>query len=208
MVQTQHIRWVPNAISIVRVLLVPVGLWLAESIRSQRIAGELAPSAVLAVLLMVLGISDLVDGWIARRYGITTRVGATLDAVADKLAQVAFVSYFTFRAVPSLTPLPLWYFATVLGRDVLLAIGYVTLKRKNGSVDTEHRVHGKISSMLLFFVILSIPLELPEAATIAGCWISAFAILLSTASYLKEGTINLRRRRSPEPRPSDASPSG
>jgi phosphatidylglycerophosphate synthase len=199
-VQTLHfaIRWVPNAISVVRILLIPIGLWVAESIRSARLEGEHAPSTLLALLLILLGVSDLVDGWIARRYGLITRVGATLDAVADKLAQVAFVSYFTFRDIPSLTALPLWFFTVVLLRDVLLAIGYFTLRAKRGSVDTEHRAHGKISSLLLFFVILSIALDLPPAVTIAGCWTSAAAIAISTAAYLREGTINLRKRRSHE----------
>jgi phosphatidylglycerophosphate synthase len=209
-VQTLHpplIRWLPNAISIARALLIPIGLWLAEEIRSARLGGELAPSLPLATLILALGVSDLVDGWIARRFGVTTRAGATLDAVADKMAQFSFVAYFTFREIPSLTQLPLWYFGIVFLRDLLLAIGYLTLLRY-GRVDTEHRSHGKISSLLLFLVILSVASDLPAVATIAACWVSAAVIAVSTALYLHDGTIILRRHRSPAAPPSDTSRAG
>ena len=175
------IRWLPNAISILRILLVPFGLWLAE----------MGYISLLALTLVGLGVSDLIDGWIARRFSVTSPVGATLDAVADKLAQVAFVSYFTFRDVPALNELPLWYFIIVLARDAALAIGYLTLRARHGSVDTEHRAHGKISSVVLFFVILSIVLQLPLLVTLVACAISAILIVVSTALYLEEGTLNL-----------------
>jgi phosphatidylglycerophosphate synthase len=189
------------------VLLIPVGLWLAEELRSARLAGEHAPSTSLALLFVALGVSDLIDGWIARRFGVTTRVGATLDAVADKMAQFAFVTYFAFREIPSLTALPLWYFAVVFLRDLLLLIGYLTL-RKGGRVDTEHRAHGKISSLLMFGVILSIVFDVPQQATIAGCWISAAAIAVSTALYLNDGTAALRKQRSVVSPPSDSARAG
>ncbi len=178
----------PNAISIVRLLLVPLGLWMTEEIRGARLAGETAPAVGLVVLLGILGISDLVDGWVARRYHATTHVGAILDAVADKVAQVAFVSYFTFRDVPGLTRLPLWFFAVVLLHDLLLATGYLVVRARRGFVVTEHRAHGKVSSLVLFFVILSIVLEAPYQLTIGGCMLSASLIVISTVGYLGEGS--------------------
>jgi cardiolipin synthase (CMP-forming) len=193
-IDTRMFRSLPNAISILRVLLVPLGVWLAEDLRSTRLAGEAAPSTALALLLLGLGLSDLLDGWLARRYGLATNVGATLDAVADKLAQFVFVSYFTFREIPSLTALPIWFFAVVFARDLVLAIGLAVARLRGDRVSTEHRVHGKISSLLLSFVILSLVFDVPEAVTIIGCWISAASIAISTAAYVAQGA---RSRVSP-----------
>jgi cardiolipin synthase (CMP-forming) len=185
--QRNEPRWfrsLPNAISVLRLLLVPVGVWLAEDLRASRLAGDAHSAVPLALLLLGLGLSDLVDGWLARRYELTTETGATLDAVADKLAQFVFVSYFTFRPIPEMTALPIWFFALVFARDLALAIGLLTVRIREQHVSTQHQLHGKISSLMLSCVILSIVLELPEAVTAVGCGISAMMILASTAAYL------------------------
>jgi cardiolipin synthase (CMP-forming) len=180
-------RWLPNAISIGRVLLVPVWLALAE-LTAER--PGLLP--VLAGVLLALGLSDLVDGYLARRYSLVTRLGATLDAIADKLAQLSFVTYLAWWAIPPLDRLPIWFWAIVVARDLALLIGYAVLKRRRGTVDTEHLGHGKLASVLLFVIVLGAITPLVEPnMTLGACWLTAPVIALSTLDYLRRGLMQL-----------------
>ncbi|MDX2013287.1 MAG: CDP-alcohol phosphatidyltransferase family protein [Myxococcaceae bacterium] len=116
--------WVPNAISLVRVLLVPVWVWLAVEARAAALVGQPPGRTTLVAVLLALGASDVVDGFIARRWKLTSNLGATLDAVADKLAQVATVTFLAFWGPPAFTPLPWWLWAALVLRDGALAVGF------------------------------------------------------------------------------------
>lgn len=171
-------RWVPNAISLLRIALVPV--WLLFAFGSRR------PLPLLATLAL-LGASDVLDGVLARRYHLVTNLGATLDAVADKLAQVATVTFLTWSADPHFTALPQWLWWALLGRDLLLGAGWLTVWQRRGRVRADHRWYGKAASLLLFVLVATSiahgpqPLvELLSAAAVA-------LILIGTAGYLTFG---------------------
>lgn len=99
---------VPNLITLGRVILVPVIFWLLVS-------GETR----LAFFVFVLaGASDAVDGFIAKRFGLTTELGAYLDPLADKLLLVSiFVALGVRGALPS------WLVIAVVSRDILIVVG-------------------------------------------------------------------------------------
>lgn len=98
----------PNCISLGRVLLVPIVFWLLLSDRHQA-----------AFFLFVLaGLSDAVDGWLAKRYNLRTELGAYLDPLADKLLIVSI-----FVAMGWLKELPLWLVIAVVMRDLLIITG-------------------------------------------------------------------------------------
>lgn len=101
---------VPNLISLARVILVPVVFWLLVS-------GQLQAAFFVFVLA---GISDAVDGFIAKRYGLATELGAYLDPLADKLLIVSI-----FVALGVLGQLPSWLVIAVVSRDILIVIGVV-----------------------------------------------------------------------------------
>src|SRR5688572_23818685 len=99
-------RWLPNALTIARIGLVPVWLAMALSMRSRALDGIEVNRLPMVLLLLVIGATDIVDGILARRFKLATNLGATLDAVADKLASFVAVTFLTFMAVPAFTPLP------------------------------------------------------------------------------------------------------
>jgi len=103
--------YLPNLITILRILLVPVVIWLI-------ITG--AHSAAFAVFLLA-GVSDGVDGFLARHYNWKTELGAYLDPLADKLLLV--VIYVTLGL---LGHMPAWLVIAVVSRDVLI-VGAVIL---------------------------------------------------------------------------------
>lgn len=183
--------WVPNAISAIRILLVPV--WLVLAVRARAIAlsdSEVDRTALLGVLVG-LGVSDLVDGFIARRWKLTSNLGATLDAVADKLAQVATVTFLVFLGSPGFTPLPWWLWLALLLRDGALAVGFVLVYRKHREVHVEHRWHGKASSLLLFVVILLGTAAAPELWVVIGSAASLVLIVPGSVAYVREGLRQL-----------------
>ncbi|HVJ77825.1 MAG TPA: CDP-alcohol phosphatidyltransferase family protein [Hyphomicrobium sp.] len=101
---------IPNFITLGRVILVPVVFWLL-------LTGELR-AAFLA--FVVAGISDAVDGFLAKRFGWETELGAYLDPLADKLLIVCI-----FIALGVTGRLPSWLVILVVSRDVLIIIGVV-----------------------------------------------------------------------------------
>jgi cardiolipin synthase len=106
----------PNLITILRILLVPITIWLIISSEY-----GLAFAAFIAA-----GVSDGVDGFIARRYNQRTELGAYLDPLADKALLVSI-----YVVLGMIKILPAWLVIMVVTRDVLI-IGAVVLARVMG----------------------------------------------------------------------------
>ncbi|MGL4395690.1 MAG: CDP-alcohol phosphatidyltransferase family protein [Hyphomicrobium sp.] len=101
---------IPNLITLGRVILVPVIFWLL--VTNQLKAAFLA--------FVVAGISDAIDGYLAKRFGWETELGAYLDPIADKLLIVCI-----FVALGVTGKLPSWLVIAVVSRDVLIVIAVV-----------------------------------------------------------------------------------
>jgi cardiolipin synthase len=99
---------IPNCITLGRVLAVPFVFWLLVSGRYQ----------TAFFIFVVAGISDAVDGWLAKRYNWQTELGAYLDPLADKLLVVSI-----FVAMGWQGELPSWLVIAVVSRDMLIITG-------------------------------------------------------------------------------------
>ncbi len=106
---------VPNALSVLRLLGVPVFFWL--------LLGLHADVAAL-ILLAVSGATDWADGVLARRWNQTSRLGALLDPAADRLYILATLVGLTLRDI-----IPAWLAAVIIGRDLLLGLTLPVLRR-------------------------------------------------------------------------------
>jgi len=103
----------PNVITLVRLLCIPIFLWLLFGVHRQTAA---------AVLLAVLGATDWVDGYVARRYGQVSTLGKVLDPTADRLlVGTAVISIMVYGAVP------LWFGIATIAREVLVSVMVVLL---------------------------------------------------------------------------------
>ena len=188
--------WVPNAISVLRILLVPVCLLLAEATQeAARTGGPVTdPRTQTLACLAAIGISDLLDGFLARRYGLATTLGATLDAVADKLAQVGLLLYFTVSSGPAFAALPAWFFAVVLGRDLVLAAGWSCVRKRRGRVEVVHHWHGKAASVLIFALLVWVTGDFGRVVLGPALTVISVLIALSTAHYCWFGWTQFRER--------------
>ena len=96
---------IPNLITLGRIILVPIVFWLLVTGRTQ----------AAFVLFVLAGVSDAVDGYLAKRFGWQTELGAYLDPLADKLLVVCI-----FVSMGVLGELPSWLVIAVVSRDILI----------------------------------------------------------------------------------------
>ena len=126
----------PNALSVLRLLGVPLFLWLL-----------LGPEADgwAVIVLMISGITDWADGKLARWLDQSSRLGALLDPAADRLYIVCTLVALALRDIA-----PVWMVASLLGREVVLGIGLLVLRRY-GYPPLQVHYLGKAATFLLLY---------------------------------------------------------
>ena len=130
--------FIPNLLTLLRTAAAPVLIVLLED-----------RAFDLALLVFILaGVSDGLDGYIAKRYHYETRLGAILDPVADK---VLLVSGFVMLTVLDLVPL--WLLVTVVFRDVLIVGGYLVLVTLSGTVRMQPSHVSKINTVIQIILV-------------------------------------------------------
>lgn len=133
---SERVLTVPNALSAIRLLLVPLFLWLVLGPEWDELA---------LLVLMVAGITDYLDGKLARKLGQTTKIGAILDPVADRLYILAVVIGLGLREI-----IP-WQLAVLLPlRDVFL-FGLVPFLRTRGYSSLPVHFLGKAATAGLLY---------------------------------------------------------
>jgi cardiolipin synthase (CMP-forming) len=172
---------VPNGLSLLRLLGVPVFLWL--------ILGPEADGLAILVL-MFAGLSDWLDGKIARRWHQTSRLGQLLDPAADRLYILATLIGLAVRDV-----LPVWLALGIVARDVILA-GCLPVLRRHGYGPLPVHFLGKAATfnLLYAFPLLLLGDGTGPFATVADVFGWAFAIW-GSALYWWAGVLYLAQVR-------------
>ena len=169
----------PNLFTLLRLLLTP---FVAAAI----LRGQYGRAILL---FFVAGVSDAVDGYLARRLGALTRVGAYFDPIADKILLVAI--YWSLGAAGAI---PWWMVFFVFGRDLL-----ILAMAAYGLLFTSVRkfppsVWGKISTILQISAALAVMLDrvgFPAPVTLA-LWLMVAATVWSGFHYAWRGFVALR----------------
>jgi cardiolipin synthase len=168
-------RHLPNLLSVLRLLAAPLAAFLI-------VAG--ADTAALLVFILA-GASDAADGFIARRWGHTSRFGAWLDPAADKLLMLAcFVALYRTGAVP------LWLAALVVGRDISLIAGALLAKGLSLPLHIAPIRLGKASTLVqigyigLVLLFLAFNRDAPGLVMVAGI-VTASVTVLSWLAYVQ-----------------------
>ncbi len=130
---------IPNILSLVRLCLIPIIVWFYRC--KQDYFGTL-------MILVLSGVSDILDGIIARHFGMISDVGKVLDPIADKLTQVTMLICLVAR-FPSMIILVIILFVKEITAAVM---GFFTIKKTNivkGAV-----WHGKLNTVLLYLMMI------------------------------------------------------
>ncbi len=167
-------RYLPNALTLLRIGLVPIVYLSIADGHSRQALG----------LLVIAALTDALDGSLARRYGWQTRFGGLLDPIADKLLlNASFLGLWSYGALPG------WMLALVLGRDLLIVSGAVAYQVLVQPVPAQPSLLGKLATLLqvLLASMLLLELELidwPSHWTTMAIWTVALASVLSGADYV------------------------
>lgn len=130
---------VPNLLSLLRLLMIPLFVWLY--LRGLH--------GLTATVLVLSGATDVIDGWYARRFGAVSDLGKALDPVADKLTQAAMLLCLVSR-----WPKMLWVFVLMFVKELFAGVSGLMVIRRTDSVPGAVW-HGKVTTMLLYLMLIT-----------------------------------------------------
>jgi len=171
-----YLRHLPNLISVVRVILVAPVVWSLLNGRPD----------VAIWLFLIAGASDGLDGFLAKRFGWSSRLGGILDALADKFLLVS-----TFVCLWWLGIFPWWLVLAVLARDLIIVIGATIYNFRIETVQPEPSLVSKLNTFLQIALAAVGVLRLgfggvPEWMLQVLIWAVMLTMLLSGAGYVRE----------------------
>jgi len=149
------IKFIPNIITVFRILLVPFFIYflMNDFINSKLYA---------AMIFGIASISDMLDGKIARKYGIVTRFGTFMDPLADKILIVS-----AFLAFVILGYIPLWMLLVIVFRDVIITLLRMLMEHNGITMVTSNI--GKLKTVvqilsinLILFYMITLSYEINE----------------------------------------------
>ena len=139
------------------------------------------------IVFSVAGLTDALDGLIARRAGQRTSLGAWLDPMADKLLLVTTFVVLTLPAIPLTNHLPLWLTVTVISRDVVIVGVVAIVNLAVGPRTFRPSLLGKATTAA--FIVTSVVVMYfnyrhePSIVVDLGIWLSLALTLVSSADY-------------------------
>lgn len=173
---------IPNILSVIRIILIFVFIYAFFALENLHVA---------LLIFLIAGATDVVDGFLARRYNWITKLGKILDPLADKLMQcTALVCLWIKNLIP-------WWFAVsfFIKEGVILLLGYIVIKRRDVAVVSKW--YGKFA-VCIFYATVAISIIfkdfLAENTLVAtlifipavACAIAAFAGYVKHYAYLKQ----------------------
>jgi cardiolipin synthase len=164
-------KHLPNAITVLRAALIPLQAWLLLE----------RDYALAFALFVASGISDLVDGYLARRLNLRTRFGAVADPLADKLTMLTVALLLAQQGW-----LPWWFTLLVVGRDLLIVAGAAAYHLLVGQVEMAPSWISKLNTVLEFVFLASV-LALGAGHLADGAWYQVL-LVITTATVIASGT--------------------
>lgn len=171
---------IPNVLSFIRILLIPVFAW------SYLTAGDSQDYLFAAIVVVISGVTDFLDGTIARKFGMITELGKFLDPLADKMTQGTLFLCLAIRYPHIWVLLILWAL-----KDGFMAImGLILLRKKHTKLDGA-KWYGKVCTAIIYLgvlLLLFFPTTFPPESYTAHLLIliCASALLLAGVLYTIE----------------------
>lgn len=166
-----NIYTIPNALTLLRIFLVPVFIYLY--LNEHHIAS--------AAIILACGFTDFLDGYIARHYHQVSELGKAMDPVADKLLQFAIVFALIFTVDHMI-----YLFLLFMIKEASMLVCWLLLKKKGGYMNGA-LWFGKISTAVFYiamFILIALPLEDTTAGSVLMI-VTAFFLGLSFILYIK-----------------------
>lgn len=162
---------VPNIMSYFRIALIPVFVFVylrADGYRDYSAAG---------VIVAVSGLTDFLDGFIARRFNMVTELGKALDPVADKLTQGAVALCLLLR-IPQMA----WLIGVLVVKEGFMGVSAALLLQYNKKMDGS-KWFGKVSTFI-YYVVVSVLVFFPGLSTPTKTILIALATVSLFAAFM------------------------
>jgi cardiolipin synthase (CMP-forming) len=188
---SDRVLTIPNALSALRLVGVPVFLWLLFTHQD----------IWAFVVLALSGLTDYLDGKIARRFNLVSRVGQLLDPLADRLYVLTTLVALTIRDI-----IPLWLLIVLVGRDLFMGVVILMLKRVGQTGLPVHFV-GKAATFNLLYafpilLLSSVDGVVGDVAQPLGwafAWWGVGLYLLAAVLYAVQAAAVIRARSAAAP---------
>ena len=172
-------KWtIPNILSLIRIAIIP--LFVVLYLNGAE-AGNMTMQYVSFALLVFSGLTDCLDGWIARRFNQISELGKLLDPIADKLTQVAVLICLATRYQEFL---PILFLCTV--KEMLQGIGGLILLGKGGTVRAS-KWFGKIATVVFYSSTALVVLweGMPNAVLVTLVILTGLSMLFAFLQYAR-----------------------
>ena len=132
------LKYLPNTLTVIRFLLIPIIVFYIFT-----------GNYILAFVFFTLsGLTDVADGFIARKFNFVSNFGKLMDPLADKLTQIATLTSLVITDI-----IPIWILIIVLSKEFIMIIGASFLYGKD--VVVYSKWYGKLATVLLYIAIVS-----------------------------------------------------
>lgn len=177
----KRIFTIPNILSFLRICMIPAVVWLYIVKQDNGMAGA---------VLVLSGITDIVDGFIARRFNMISDVGKALDPIADKLTQgiviICLVKNFPLIAVP---------LTLLIAKELFMAVtGIIIIKRTKKVMGAKW--HGKAATFLLYLMMFVhiFWTDIPAVISTVLILLASVMIVVSFVFYCRDNIRALNGR--------------
>lgn len=166
---------IPNMLSVIRLCLVPVFVLVFFS-------GIPSAEVWAAVVYAIATLTDFLDGFIARKFGMITNLGKVLDPLGDKMFLFAVLSCMTISDI-----IPLWVLLIFVVKELCMGLGGLLIHRRAKVEIPPSNYFGKTATVMFFVicVVLIVFPGIPRSAALTLICICLAASLLALMSYIK-----------------------
>lgn len=162
---------IPNILTGMRLLMIPFFgyfIWIEEYV-------------IGAILFLMAGFTDFLDGYIARKFKLVTNFGKVADPIADKLMQVTALALLAYRG-----RIPVLILLILATKEILMIIGGVVLYKK-GEIVVPANWYGKIGTVLIYLAIVLSMFRVPysDIVVYVALLFAIFAFIMYGFNYMK-----------------------
>jgi CDP-diacylglycerol--glycerol-3-phosphate 3-phosphatidyltransferase len=144
-------------------------------------------------IMMLIGLSDMLDGYFARKRNEITNLGRYLDPVADKLVMIVSCIILSSDRIWPEPRFPNWIPTVIVCRDLLLMFGTIALLLITGRMDCQPTILGKSATVLQIIAIVSVLIgnHIPLPILITIWWMTVILTFISGLLYMYKGVKQL-----------------
>lgn len=164
---------VPNLITLFRIILIPIYITVFFKGGDNYILYS-------GLIFLLAGVSDFLDGFLARKFDLVSKTGTVLDPLADKLMLLAVLFSLTYKGL--LEP---WILLIIGLKEIIQIIGGMVLYFIKEKIVIPSNMFGKVATVLFYISVLSLVFNLNESFTSTMFILTVVANILAFINYLK-----------------------